>query len=144
MAYMQGQEPMLYTQPEAEGSFDHSHQKPSATQQTQPSQQRTPNHNQKQQVRSLPQYTVNSDHAQKHGTPTIHLYIPSIAHDTRAPLAESCIQETTKSYPWNHTQNNNQIKSHDYWLHPPPPQTANRFDALTEDDQDEGGEKATN
>ena len=61
---MQGREPMRYTQPEAEGSFDHSHQKPSVMQQTQLPQQRTPNHNQKQQVRSITQYTVNSDNAQ--------------------------------------------------------------------------------
>jgi len=52
MAYMQGQEPMQYTQPEMEGSFDHSHQKPSVTQETQLPQQRTPNYNQRQQIRS--------------------------------------------------------------------------------------------
>ena len=42
-----------------------------------------------------------------------------------------------------HTQNNKQIKLHDCWLDPPSPQTTKRFDALTEEDQDEGGEKAT-
>jgi len=52
MAYMQGREPMQYTQPEEEGSFGYSHQKPSVTQQTQHPQQRTPNYNQKQQIRS--------------------------------------------------------------------------------------------
>ena len=64
MAYVQGHEHMQCTQPEAEGSFDHSHPNQSATQQTQPPQQRTPTHNQKQQVRSLPQHTVTSDYAQ--------------------------------------------------------------------------------
>ena len=43
VAYMQGQEPMQYIQPEAEESFDHSHKKPSVMQQTQLPQQRTPN-----------------------------------------------------------------------------------------------------
>jgi len=49
---MQGQELMQYTQSEAEGSFDHSHQKPSMMQQTQLPQLRTPKYNQQQQMRS--------------------------------------------------------------------------------------------
>jgi len=49
-----------------------------------------------------------------------------------------------RDIPETHTQNNKQIKLHDYWLNPPPPQTANRFGSLTDDDQDEGGEEATN
>jgi hypothetical protein len=49
-----------------------------------------------------------------------------------------------RDIPETHTQNIKQIKLHDYWLNPPPPQTTNRFDALTEDDQDEGREKANN
>jgi len=49
---MQGQEPMQYTQSEAEGSFDRSQQKPSMMQQTQLPQLRTPNYNQQQQIRS--------------------------------------------------------------------------------------------
>ena len=49
---MQGQEPMQYTQPEAEGSFDHAYQTPSMMQQTQLPQLRTPNYNQQQQIRS--------------------------------------------------------------------------------------------
>jgi len=49
-----------------------------------------------------------------------------------------------RDIPETHTQNSKQIKLHDYWLNPPPLQTTNRFDALTEEDQDEGGEKATN
>ena len=43
---------MQYTQPEAEGSFDHTHQNPNVMQQTQLPQQRTPNYNQKQQISS--------------------------------------------------------------------------------------------
>jgi len=48
-----------------------------------------------------------------------------------------------RDIPETHIQNNKQIKLNDYWLNPPPSQTTNRFDALNEDDQDEGGEKAT-
>jgi hypothetical protein len=47
MEDMQGQVPMLYTQPEAAGSFDHSHQKLSATQETQHPQPRTPKYKEK-------------------------------------------------------------------------------------------------
>jgi len=49
-----------------------------------------------------------------------------------------------RDIPETHIQNIKQIKLHDYWLNPSPPQTTNRYDALTEDGQNEGGEKANN
>jgi len=48
-----------------------------------------------------------------------------------------------RDIPETHTQNIKQVKLHDSWLNPPPPQTTNRFYALTEADQG-GGEKANN
>jgi len=90
MAYMQSQEPMQYTQPEVEGSFDYSQQQQqSATQQTQPPQQGTPNYNQKQQVRTITQYTVNSDNAQPMEHQQYNSTFPALPRTPRAPLAES-------------------------------------------------------
>jgi len=144
MAYMQRQEPMQHTRPEAEGSFDHSHQKPSVMQQTQPPQPRTPNHNQKQQVRSLPQYTVSSDHAQPMEHQQYTSTFPALPTTPEPHWQKVAYKKRPRDIPEIHAQNNKQIKLHDYWLNPPTPQTANRFVALTDDDQDEGGEKATN
>ena len=140
MAYMQGQEPVQYTQPEAEGSFDHPHQTPNVTQQTQQLQQRTHHFNQKQQVCSLTQYTVNSDHAQ----PTEHQQytatFPALPTIPEPQWQKVEYKKLSRDIPDTHTQHNKQIKLHDYWLNPPPPQTTKRFDAPTEGDQD-GGEK---
>jgi hypothetical protein len=52
------------------------------------------------------------------------------------------VKKRPRDIPETHTQNVKQIKLHDYWLNPPPSQTTNRFDALTEDGQDEGEERA--
>jgi len=140
MAYMQSQEPMQYTQPEADGSSDHPHQKPSVMQQTQPPQQRTPNHNQKQQVHSLTQYTVNSDHAQPMEHQQYTSTFPGLPTPPEPHWQKVELKKRPRDIPETHTQNNKQIKLNDYWLNPPPPQTTNGFD---EDEQDESGEKVT-
>ena len=138
MEYTQGQVPMQYTQPEEAGSFDHSHQKPSATQQD------TQLHNQKQQVHSLTQYTVHSNHAQPMEHQQYTSTFPALPKSPEPQWQKVDYKKQPRDIPETHTQNIIQIKLHDYWLNPPPPQATNRFDALTEDDQDEGGEKANN
>jgi len=140
---MQGQEPMQYTQLEAEGSFDHSHQTPSMMQQTQLPQLRTPNYNQQQQVHFLAQYTVNSDHAQPMEHQKYSSTFPALPTPPEPHWQKFEYKKRPRDILETHTQNDKQIKLHNYWLNPPPPQTTNRFDALTEDDQDEGGGKAT-
>jgi hypothetical protein len=135
---------MQYTQLKAETSVNHIHHKPGATQQTQRPQQRTPNHNHKQQVRSKTHFTVN-------GAPTKpiehHQYTSTfpalpILSDPHWQTVE--YEKRPRDVPETHTQNNKQIKLHDYWLNPPPPQTTKRFDALADDDQEHGGEKPPN
>jgi hypothetical protein len=98
---------MQYTQLEAEKSVNHTHHKQGATQQTQPPQQRTPNHNHKQQVRSKTQYTIN-------GVPTT-----SIEHyqytSTFPALPMLCdpigrqlnIKKRPRDIPETHTQTTN-------------------------------------
>jgi hypothetical protein len=67
---------------------------------------------------------------------------PALPKSPEPQLQKAEYKKRPRDIPKTHTQNIKQIKLHDYWLNPPPPQTTNRFDALTEDDQDEGGEKA--
>ena len=114
MAYMQGQEPMQYTQPEAEGSFDYSQQQQSATQQAQPPQQRTPNHNQKQQVRSITQYNVNSDNAQPIEHQQYTSTFPALPTTPEPHWQKVEYKKRPRDIPETHTQNNKQIKLHDY------------------------------
>jgi hypothetical protein len=144
MQYMQGQVSVQYTQPEAAGSFDHSHQKSSATQQTQHTQLTTPNYNQKQQVHFLTQYTVHSDQAQLIEHQQCTSTFPALPKTSESQWQKVEYKKRPRDIPETHIQNIKQIKLHDYWLNPPPPQSTNRFDALTEDGQDEGGEKANN
>ena len=121
MAYMQGQEPVQYAQSEAEESFDHPQQTPSVTQQTQHRQLRTHHFNQKQQVCSLTQYTVNSDHAQpmehQQYTSTFSA-LPTIPEPQWQNVK---YKKRPRDIPDIHTQHNKQIKLHDFWLKPPPP-----------------------
>jgi len=132
---------MQYTQPEAIEQLDHSHQTPWEMQQKQHPQLRTPYRNQTQQVQSLTQYTVHSDYAQL----TVHQQytsnFPALPEHPEFQWQKVEHKKRPRDIPETQTQNVRQLKLHDYWLNPPPPQTTNRFDALTEEDQDDGGER---
>jgi hypothetical protein len=114
MENMQGQVPMQYTQPEAAGSFDHSHQKLSATQETQHPQLRTPNYNQKQQVHFLTQYTVHSDHAQPMEHQQYTSTFPALPKTPEPQWQKLEYKKRPRDIPETHTQNIKQIKLHDY------------------------------
>ena len=87
-----------------------------------------------------------------HKTPTQHTLVGNswTTSDLRVMsivlrlLDTPSYKKRPRDIPETHTQNNKQIKLHDYWLNPPPAQNTNIFDELTGDDQNEGREKATN
>ena len=141
MEYTQGQVPMQYTQPEAIERLDHSHQTPRATQQTQHPQLGMSYCNQKQQVQSLNQYTVHSDYAQ----PIVHQQytsnFPALPEQPEFQWQKVEHKKRPRDVPETQTPNVKQLKLHDCWLHPPPPQTTNKSDVLTEEGQDDGRDR---
>ena len=107
----------------------------------------TPNHDQKQQVHLLTHYTEHSDHAQPMQHQQYTSTFPALPKTPEFKWRKVLVEykkRRPRDIPETHSQNIKQIKLHDYWLNSPPPLITNRFDALTEDGQDEGGEKATN
>jgi hypothetical protein len=143
MPYTPGHVPVQCVQPNAAGYYDPNQQQPYVTQQIQHLQQGTSLYNQIPQVQPLTPYSVHKNYVHLIEHQQYATSFPALPERIDYPRRKVDYKKSPRDNPETLTQNVKQIKLNDYWHNSPLPQTTNRFDALTDERNEDGDAKTT-
>jgi len=141
MPYTHGHMPMQYVQPHVAGFCDPNQQQPCVQQQMQQLQQGTSFYNQIPQVQPQNHYTIHSNHLHSTEPQQYATYFPALPENFESSWRKVEYKKPPRDNLKILTQNVKQIKLNDYWLNQPLPPHYNRFDALSDENNEEEGVK---